>query len=277
VARRNWKKGRSDRQGALRYALAFFFLGLASWACYVHPAPTRDMLALFANGAADLLATSLILWLVYLAIEPVIRSRFPHSIITWNRLVAGRWSDPQVAGDVLIGAALGCALWVGAVGVWLIEGGGSVQTAGNLWPLLDARHWLGRQAATARDALRLGLPGFAVICFVRRLVRYDAIAAVVAGFLFTLMQPEAVTGGWTDLALYEAVYALLAFLLMRVGLVATLFALVYINLFPSIWLGADWKAWYAPTGFATILLGLSVALLAFWKSLGSRELLGGEG
>jgi serine/threonine-protein kinase len=277
IALRNWKRGRSDRQGALRYALAYFFLALIGWACNVHPVPTRDMLALFANGTANLLATALILWLVYLAIEPVIRSRYPHSIITWNRLVAGRWSDPRVAGDVLIGAALGCTLWIAADGVWLIEGGWSVQTGGNLWSLLGARHWLGRVAVViSGDALMLGLPGFAVICFVRRLVRYDAIAAAVAAVLFTLTQPEAVAGSWTDVALYLGVYALLTFLLMRIGLVATLSALVYINFFSSVWLGADWKAWYAPTGIATILLALSVALLAFWKSLGSRDLLGEE-
>jgi serine/threonine-protein kinase len=278
VARRNWKRERSDRQGGLRYALAYFFLALIAWACYVHPVPTRDMLALFADGAANVLAMALILWLVYLAIEPVIRSRYPHSLITWNRLVAGRWSDPQVAGDVLIGAALGCVLWLAALGVWWIQGSGaSVQSGGNLPSLLDARHLLGRQAAVMRDALMLGLPGFAIICFVRRLVRYDAIAAAVAAMLFTLTQPEAVAGGWADLALYLAVYGFLAFLLMRVGLIATLAALVYINIFPSIWLGADWKAWYVPTGIATILLWLSVALLAFWKSLGSRDLLGEEG
>ena len=58
VARRNWKQGRVDRRGALRLALARFFLGLVAWACTAHPVPTKDMIGLFQNAAADLLAAS---------------------------------------------------------------------------------------------------------------------------------------------------------------------------------------------------------------------------
>ena len=37
-----------------------------------------------------------VLWLVYLALEPAVRARWPHSIMTWNRVLAGRWLDAQV-------------------------------------------------------------------------------------------------------------------------------------------------------------------------------------
>jgi hypothetical protein len=274
VARRNWTQGRVDRRGALRLTLARFFLGLTAWACMAHPVPTKDMIQLFQNAAADLLAASLVLWLVYLAIEPAVRARYPHTMITWNRLLAGRWLDAQVAGDVLIGAALGCGLWMGAQVLEL--GADNLHVGGNVGALLGARHWIGRHAISAASSLNIGLVVFAVICFLRRLVRYDALAALATAVLFTLTEFEAVSGGWATLALFVVVYGVLAFLLMRIGLIATISAIIYINVFSSIWLGADWKAWYAPAGIATILLALSIALLAFWKSLGSRELLGGE-
>jgi hypothetical protein len=271
VARRNWKQGRTDRRGALRVALTRFCLGIAGWACLAHPVPTREMVTLFQNAAADLLAASLVLWIVYLAIEPAVRGRYPHSIITWNRLLAGRWFDPQVAGDVLIGAALGCGLWTGAQ---LLElGGDAIHSGGNLQSVLDTRRWMGRQLNWAATSLNIGLIVFAVICFLRRLVRYDALAALATALLFTLTEFEAVSGGWGVVALFVVVYGTLAFLLMRVGLVATLSAIFFINTFSALWLGADWKAWYAPIGIATILLMLSIALTAFWKSLGSRDLL----
>ena len=63
---------------------------------------------------------------------------------------------------------------------------------------------------------------------------------------------------------------------MRIGLVATISAIFFISAFNGVWLGGDWKAWYAPAGIATILLMLSIAGFAFWKSLGGRDLLGGE-
>lgn len=274
VARRNWKQGRVDRRGALRLALARFFIGLVAWACTAHPVPTKDMIGLFQNAAADLLAASVVLWLIYLAVEPAIRARYPHTMITWNRLLAGRWLDPQVAGDVLIGAALGCALLIGAQYIEL--GNDFVQVGGNLGALLDTRHWLGRHANSLASSLNIGLIIFAVICFLRRLVRYDALAALATAIVFTLTELEAVAGGWAGLALFIVVYGLLAFLLMRLGLVASLSAILFINAFSSVWLGSDWKAWYAPAGIATILLFLTIAFVAFWKSLGSRDLLGGE-
>jgi hypothetical protein len=185
--------------------------------------------------------------------------------------LGGRWLDAQVAADVLIGAALGCGLWVGAQ---LLEmGKDTVTTGGNLGAMLDTRHWIGRHAIAAASSLNVGLVIFAVICFLRRLVRYDALAALATAVVFTLTEYEAVYGGWAGLALFIVVYGVLAFLLMRLGLVASLSAIVFINAFNSIWLGADWKAWYAPAGIATILMMLSIALIAFWKSLGSRDLL----
>ena len=64
--------------------------------------------------------------------------------------------------------------------------------------------------------------------------------------------------------------------LQTLGHVSSAIGHQIINAFSAIWLGADWKAWYAPAGIATILLMLTIALIAFWRSLGSRELLGGE-
>ena len=43
------------------------------------------------------------LWLFYIALEPDLRQRWPHRIISWSRLLAGRWHDPLVGRDLLIG------------------------------------------------------------------------------------------------------------------------------------------------------------------------------
>src|SRR5687768_18051298 len=41
-------------------------------------------------------------WIAYLAGEPFVRRRWPWQVISWNRLLAGRWRDPLVGRDVLI-------------------------------------------------------------------------------------------------------------------------------------------------------------------------------
>ena len=63
-----------------------------------------------------------LVWLLYMALEPYARRRWPHMLIAWKRLLAGRLHDPLVGRDVLIGCLLGaCTLasrglaWVGPV------------------------------------------------------------------------------------------------------------------------------------------------------------------
>jgi len=73
-----------------------------------------------------------------------------------------------------------------------------------------------------------------------------------------------------------SLYMVLIFLLLRLGLVAIIATVFFINGYNALVLGADWKAWYAPSGMATLLLLMGIALFAFWRSLGSRELLAGD-
>src|SRR5713226_7810476 len=43
-------------------------------------------------------------------LEPYVRQRWPHAIISWSRLLAGRLRDAKVGGDILVGIASGCAM-----------------------------------------------------------------------------------------------------------------------------------------------------------------------
>jgi serine/threonine protein kinase len=277
VARRNWKSGRTDRNGALRVAGARFVIGLLAWAGSVHPIAELRMLDLFEAAASDLLGTALFLWLVYVAIEPAVRARYPHSIVTWNRLLAGRWLDAQVWSDVLIGGALGSFIIVGANSLNLIGNKDAMISAGNLPFLLDTRHWWGGYFKYVSESLNLGLFVFATVCGLRRMVRYDLLAALVTAVIFAATEGVFNRVGvdmLIDAALMITIYAILAYVLMRIGLIATMSLIFFVNLFNSFWLGANWKMWFAPAGIATLLLALGITLFAFWRSLGGRELLG---
>jgi serine/threonine-protein kinase len=48
-------------------------------------------------------------WAAYLAVEPVIRRKWPQSLISWNRMLAGRLRDPLLGRDLLLGVLGGCA------------------------------------------------------------------------------------------------------------------------------------------------------------------------
>jgi len=122
--------------------------------------------------------------------------------------------------------------------------------------------------------LFFGLIGFFAICGLRSMVRNNILAAIVAALLFTFSN-----GGIFDspdwpvkFAMYAGIFAVLIFVLLRFGLVATMAAIFFLNSFNKITLGSDWKTWYAPSGLATLVLLLGIAVFAFWRSLGSREL-----
>ena len=114
LARRNWKLGRADRKGALRIGAARFLLAMAAWIATVHALPEGSTLLMFFQSIGDWLLSAGMLWILYLALEPEVRARWPHSIVTWNRLLAGRWRDAQVGAHILIGAFVGIFLWMSA-------------------------------------------------------------------------------------------------------------------------------------------------------------------
>ena len=58
---------------------------------------------------------SLIVAFFYLALEPVVRKRWPWRLVSWNRLLSGRLRDPLVARDILIGLAAGTVFIIALV------------------------------------------------------------------------------------------------------------------------------------------------------------------
>jgi serine/threonine-protein kinase len=269
LARRNWRLGRIDRKGALRIGLARCLLGLVAWVGTVHAVPNELMVIFFFANCAAWLMWGASLALLYVALEPSVRARWPHSIVTWNRLLAGRWLDAQVGAHILIGAAVGSAVWVAAEWIddWHEDALGGL---GGLASALGTRQWFAEHAGKLEGALLFGLLAFFAICGLRAIVRKDIPAAILAALLLSLVNSSIFTSpNWkVELGIYIGMYAALVFVMLRLGLVATMAAVFFIDTVNAITLGADLKTWYAPAGLATLMLLLSVAVFAFWRSQG---------
>ena len=278
LARKNWKKERVDKKGALRIGMAFFACDLVGWIGRVHPVPSDEMFSLFFSFAGASLLVAAMVWLLYLALEPAVRSRWPHAIVTWNRVLAGRWKDAQVGAHVLIGAALGMGLWL-MFTVVNPEPKNQLDIGISLWPLLGARSWFAAYALNMRDGLVLGLLEFFAIFGLRVLLRRDWMAAIAASFLFTAVVQSDVFGDphWVQkFVVYFVLYVILFGVLLRVGLITTISAMFFLNALNRICLGSDFKAWWAPFGFATIFLLLAMTSFAFWRSMGTEGATGRE-
>ncbi len=111
------RTGRADGPGAFRLGALVFIIQLFVWIC-----ETRHQ---FGSYAALLLEVrSLVLGLAfalywaalvagaYLALEPLVRRWWPEAVISWTRLLGGRWRDPLVGRDILIGVFGGVAMTV---------------------------------------------------------------------------------------------------------------------------------------------------------------------
>jgi serine/threonine-protein kinase len=279
LALRNWKKQRADRQGAFRIGIAVFVLSAIKWAGAMHPIADRGMLDLATAAAADWLMDGVTLALIYLALEPEVRARWPHSIVTWNRVLAGRWWDAQVGSHILIGAAVGTGLWIVFKTVAIVVFGTNEPSNWDisLHYLLGTRQWIGANAGNIASAMGKGIMAFLTIFAMRHILRRDWLAALAAAALFTLAQEEVRASNSIPLGLlFFSIFAAITFVLLRCGLVASIAAVFFADSMNGIPLGGDWSAWYLPASIATVLLLMGIATFAFWRSLGGRELLEGD-
>src|SRR5262249_27642466 len=83
-----------------------------------HPAGFVGEIELMRMLLALTLSVGIASWLMYMAIEPHLRRVWPEVLIGWSRFVTGRFRDPRVGRDVLIGACAGVLIgWVPQVAV----------------------------------------------------------------------------------------------------------------------------------------------------------------
>ncbi|HEX3747988.1 MAG TPA: serine/threonine-protein kinase [Bryobacteraceae bacterium] len=271
LARRNWKLGRVDRKGALRIGTARFLMGLVVWLGTVHAVPSADMINLGISSFATWLAWGAALWLLYLALEPSVRAHWPHSLVTWNRLLGGEWKDARLASHVLIGAAVGAAVWTTAAVLDLLSHADMGSSSG-ISAALGARQWIAVHTNTVAGDLGIGLLLFFALTGLRQLVKRDWVAAAIAAAFFTFSNSGNFTSSnWqVKTTVYLFVFGMLLMVVLRYGLVSIIAAAFFIDTFDSLGLGGDWKAWYTPAGLATASLLAGIAIYAFWRSLGSR-------
>jgi len=277
LGRRNWKLGRVDRKGALRIGAARFLLAVVAWIGDVHAVLNDSMIGLAGGAIADGLLSAAIIWLLYLALEPAVRARWPHSIVTWNRLLAGRSLDPQVCSHVLIGAAVGCLMWSLFTLAGLLVGDRNILSPpSGLYFAEGTRQWIGGYATNLGHALVIGLTFFFALFCVRTLLKRDWPAALAASLVGIWIEGGLVGSEHWQIMIpvYLAIYFGLFLVMLRFGLLAVISTLFLVNGLQSIVVGLDWTTWYAPYGLASLVCLLAIAMGAFWRSLGSLTLFG---
>ena len=109
LARYNIRNGRGDRRGATRIALVLIGIMFVAWVLGARHwlEPLTELGHFLQDFAASQLLYAGIMWLIYLALEPYVRRYSPEILMSWSRLLGGRFRDPRVGRDILVGIAAG--------------------------------------------------------------------------------------------------------------------------------------------------------------------------
>ena len=239
----------------------------------MHLVPDSAVVLLLYRTIGDELLWTGTLLLAYVALEPALRARWPHSIVTWNRVLAGHWKDAQVGSHILVGAAVGIAIGVASLGLSFNAGR---RTWMDSWLLtVSGPQWLAAHAGQMATAILGGISLIFTVLGLRQLVRSHTLAWALATLIWALVSARNFQPASLALVLPFGivVYGLVLFILTRLGLLAAIAAVFFSNDVSFVVKGLHWNAWYAPYGLASAALMIGIALFAFWRSLGGRELL----
>jgi serine/threonine-protein kinase len=94
LARHNLRLGRGDRKGALRISVSLLMLiGTARHLGASYAPDVNQQLFVFMSVLGASLVNAAFIWIGYVALEPHVRRIWPHTIISWSRLLAGQFRD----------------------------------------------------------------------------------------------------------------------------------------------------------------------------------------
>jgi serine/threonine-protein kinase len=265
LAVRNVRSGRADDKGAMRLATV---LGIITAISGMLQSPLKlssefDNAAMFFVVMSWAAFTGLLTWTMYVALEPYARRRWPQMLVSWSRLLDGRWRDPLIGRDLLIGSAAGVALR-------LLEILSSHLVEAPMPPFFGSQSWMGLGqvlAALPHTLSRVVWPAFSTVLMligIRIVVRREwlAVLGLVAIWvgIATLALESAV-----QIAVGGIVVAAMVIVGTRLGLVALLVYFFVSRLFIE---GASLTP-PAPLVGPTVVMLIALvapALFGFWTS-----------
>ncbi len=270
LALRNLRSGRGDRRGASRIAVAVLLITLADGALGAdhHSDAQATMLLLLQLGAMALLVSCLV-WILYLALEPYVRRRWPHLLVSWTRFVNGRFEDPLVARHLLLGTVLGASL--SAVSTLLLDPHDTALITDPWW--LDGARFTGSWILGHFMLSVLNSLGILLLLFLITLVTRRAwIAGVLLALLLILASARSAGGAMG----IEAAALLWVLVLgsLRLGVLVVVGTTFWGSLLQDIPPTLDTSVWFWPTSLFVMAALVAVALYAFHRATGGRAILG---
>ncbi len=264
VARWNLRRGRGDARGAMRFAFLVFFAN--SLASVLNSHFIRD-----SNYIGDLfmlvslsLFPAFFVWLGYMAVEPYARRNWPKLLVSWQRLLNGRWRDPLVGREMLLGGLAGVAINALLMTVVPLADVSPINVNSSFGRgVLPSTGFCVQQMVNAFFGV---MPVFALLAITTAMLRRRWLGLVATGLVLI-----AVTFPKNAMELSVALLLVLVCLtvLTKLGLVgAVIFFLVF-----QIFAGSpsfDISQWYTEGAAVALFFQLALVGCGFYLSLGGR-------
>jgi len=249
-----------------------FVLEMAIFFARAHLSFSASVLFLLVLAVSTALFISGFLWVLYMALEPYVRSKWPQTIVSWTRLLGGKLRDPMVGRDLLFGLLLGLA-WVL---VFFVGYSFDIHVGERpLFPPLDylegARATLSIWLGNIIGALAGALLFFFLLVLLRVLVRNRWLAGGLFIVIFATPKILASAHPWIDGPVWAIIYAIAAFAVVRFGLIVLASAVFTANVLLNLPHSLDFGAWYTPNAVCVVLSFVAMAVWGFYSALAGQK------
>jgi predicted Ser/Thr protein kinase len=266
LAWRNVRMRRGDRGSALRIAGTMVVLELASRLLLAnHQRSGMHTVSIIRDALAEALLWGAVAYVLYLALEPFVRRRWPEQLIASTRLLSGNYRDPMVGRDVMMGLVAGLS-HTALIMVSRWTGSNALLFDGTQRPRLGLRFGAGVMFSSLGSGIIQGFITVVLLVTLTLLLR-NRIAAAFGVFAVMIGGYVAVGASITVWAVL--MIAIMTFVFARYGLVAaamTHTSFHWIFHYP-LFNGPEWHT-------LNLMPLIAIAALTFWAfrtSLGSQS------
>jgi hypothetical protein len=278
-ARRNFRLGRGDPRGAFRVSTFVLVLSILAWLLSAHHVTDlQGEFGMLMEALGFALLKGAFVWLAYMALEPYVRRRWPDLLISWTRLLSGRFRDPLVGRDVLIGLFFGGLSTIvffidnGLASFWNVPGMTPVPPG--LGQTLSGPNrlagWLLDQVGLS-TIQALAVTSLLILSWV--ILRRRWLAVGMAGLVLTLLDISA-ENILVEVPMVLALATLTILVATRFGIVALAVSFLSRDLLLSSPLTLDFSRWYAGRSLLVLLILAGLAVYGFRASLGGKPAFG---
>jgi serine/threonine-protein kinase len=275
VAARNLRRGRGDLKGAMRCAV---YLGTVRllWMLGAHHLPSDAEVGLLLAHLAWSMYRVCMVGLLYLALEPYARRLWPRMLVSWVRLLDGRFRDPLVGRDILLGSLFGVFLaLLSALGnvAWPGWPGGLADV--DVWTLESMRGLRHGFAALLGVHVTAALEMFfpLILLLVLRLLSGRTWVAVLGTSIIGAVVTYSQSGNPAiRLTIFAIAVAVFWTALFRFGLLAMVVAGTVDQALETIPLGLNLGAWYGTNMLLPLLAVLALGIWGFRACAAGRPL-----